>query len=61
MLRQSKEHRTLQGNLMLASSTALVSGITNIAGLVAFLAFSSNITGMWLTLPGILLNKILVR
>jgi uncharacterized membrane protein YoaK (UPF0700 family) len=45
MLRQSKEHRTLQGNLMLASSTALVSGITNIAGLVAFLAFSSNITG----------------
>ncbi|WP_091149771.1 YoaK family protein [Mucilaginibacter pineti] len=45
MLRQSKEERTLKGNLLLASSTAFVSGVTNIAGMVAFLAFTSNITG----------------
>ncbi|MDN3584218.1 YoaK family protein [Mucilaginibacter flavus] len=45
MLRQSKEDRTLKQNLMLASSTAFVSGVTNIAGMVAFLAFSANITG----------------
>jgi uncharacterized membrane protein YoaK (UPF0700 family) len=45
MLRQSKEDRTLQQNLLLASSTAFVSGVTNVAGMVAFLAFTSNITG----------------
>jgi uncharacterized membrane protein YoaK (UPF0700 family) len=45
MLRQSKSDRTLRENLMLASSTALVSGITNVVGMVAFLAFTSNITG----------------
>lgn len=45
MLRQSKGNRTLRENLMLASSTAMVSGITNVVGLVAFLAFTSNITG----------------
>jgi uncharacterized membrane protein YoaK (UPF0700 family) len=45
MLRQSKSDRTLLENLMLASSTAMVSGMTNVVGFVAFLAFSSNITG----------------
>lgn len=45
MLRQSKSDRTLKENLMLASSTAMVSGMTNVMGLVAFLAFTSNITG----------------
>lgn len=45
MLRQAKEDRTLKENLMLASSTAFVSGVTNVAGVVAFLAFTSNITG----------------
>lgn len=30
---------------MLASSTAFVSGVTNVAGVIAFLAFTSNITG----------------
>jgi len=45
MLRQSKENRTLKQNLLLASSTAFVSGVTNVAGMVAFLAFTSNITG----------------
>lgn len=45
MLRQSKEDRTLKQNLLLASSTAFVSGVTNVAGMVAFLAFTSNITG----------------
>jgi uncharacterized membrane protein YoaK (UPF0700 family) len=45
MLRQSKEDRTLKENLLLASSTAFVSGVTNVAGVIAFLAFSTNITG----------------
>lgn len=45
MLRQAKENRTLKGNLLLASSTAFVSGVTNVAGVIAFLAFTSNITG----------------
>jgi uncharacterized membrane protein YoaK (UPF0700 family) len=45
MLRKTKADRTLRENLMLASSTAMVSGITNVVGLVAFLAFTSNITG----------------
>ncbi|MBB5395877.1 YoaK family protein [Mucilaginibacter sp. AK015] len=45
MLRQSKNDRTLKENLLLASSTAAVAGITNVVGMVAFLAFTSNITG----------------
>ncbi|NCD70655.1 YoaK family protein [Mucilaginibacter agri] len=45
MLRQTKDDRTLRENLMLASSTAFVSGVINVAGMVAFLAFTSNITG----------------
>jgi uncharacterized membrane protein YoaK (UPF0700 family) len=45
MLRQSKGDRTLKENLLLASSTAVVSGMTNVAGMVAFLAFTSNVTG----------------
>src|ERR1700744_520089 len=45
MLRQSKEDRTLKENLMLASSTAFVAGIVNVTGLLAFLAFTTNITG----------------
>jgi len=45
MLRNIKEARSLKDNLMLASSTAFVAGIINVAGLIAFFAFSSNITG----------------
>ncbi len=30
---------------MLASSTAFVSGVTNVAGMIAFLAFTTNVTG----------------
>jgi uncharacterized membrane protein YoaK (UPF0700 family) len=45
MLRQPKEKRTLKHNLMLASSSAFVAGITDVAGLLAFLAFTSNVTG----------------
>lgn len=45
MLRQSKEDRTLKENLMLASSTAFTAGMTNVAGLLAFLSFTANITG----------------
>jgi uncharacterized membrane protein YoaK (UPF0700 family) len=45
MLRKARTERTLKENLMLASSTAFVAGIINVAGLIAFFAFSSNITG----------------
>nr|WP_067062133.1 YoaK family protein [Mucilaginibacter sp. L294] len=45
MLRQLKEKRTLKHNLLLASSSAFVAGITDVVGLLAFLAFTSNITG----------------
>jgi uncharacterized membrane protein YoaK (UPF0700 family) len=45
MLRRSKDKRTLKENLMLASSTAFISGATNVAGVIAFLAFTTNITG----------------
>jgi uncharacterized membrane protein YoaK (UPF0700 family) len=45
MLRQSKGDRSLRENLMLASSTAMVSGMTNVVGLMAFLAFTTNVTG----------------
>jgi len=45
MLKRSKTDRTLKENLMLASSTAMVSGMTNVTGLLAFLVFTSNVTG----------------
>jgi uncharacterized membrane protein YoaK (UPF0700 family) len=45
MLRQVKGDRTLSQNLRLASSTAFISGATNVAGVIAFLAFTTNITG----------------
>ena len=45
MLRRSKDKRTLKENLMLASSTAFTAGITNVAGMLAFLSFTANITG----------------
>ncbi len=45
MLRQAKEDRTLKENLMLASSTAFTAGVTNVAGMLAFLSFTANITG----------------
>ncbi|MBD1387756.1 DUF1275 domain-containing protein [Mucilaginibacter rigui] len=45
MLRQLREKRTLKHNLMLASSSAFVAGITDVVGLLAFLAFTSNVTG----------------
>jgi len=45
MLRRTKDERTLKENLLLASSTAFVSGATNVAGVIAFLAFTTNMTG----------------
>lgn len=45
MLRQPQEKRTLNHNLMLASSSAFVAGVTDVVGLLAFLAFTSNVTG----------------
>lgn len=45
MLRHTKHHRTLRQNLALASSSAFVSGIVNVAGLVSFFAFTSSISG----------------
>lgn len=50
MLRLSKEERTIKENLLLASSTSFVSGAINVAGVVAFFAFTSNITGHVATL-----------
>lgn len=50
MLRQLREKRTLRQNLLLASSTAFVAGMTNVAGVIAFLAFTSNVTGHVATL-----------
>jgi len=45
MLRRTREERTLKENLLLASSTAFVAGVTNVAGVIAFLAFTTNMTG----------------
>lgn len=45
MLRRTKDDRSLKENLMLASSTAFVAGYINVAGVVAFLAFTANVTG----------------
>jgi uncharacterized membrane protein YoaK (UPF0700 family) len=45
MLRQIKHQRTLKQNLALASSSAFVSGMVNVAGLVSFFAFTSSISG----------------
>lgn len=45
MLKRTKENRTLKENLMLASSTAFVSGMTNVSGVIAFLVFTANVTG----------------
>jgi len=45
MLRKSKAKRTLQNNLQLASTTALAAGMVNVASVIAFFAFSSNVTG----------------
>lgn len=50
MLRRVKDERTLKENLMLASSTAFVAGMTNIAGVIAFLVFTTNVTGHVATL-----------
>jgi len=45
MLKSTKEDRTLKENLLLASTTAFVSGMTNVSGAIAFLAFTTNMTG----------------
>ncbi|MCJ8211714.1 DUF1275 domain-containing protein [Mucilaginibacter sp. RS28] len=45
MLRKAKNDRSLRENLMLASSTAFVSGGINVASIIAFLAFTTNVTG----------------
>ena len=57
MLRKAKEERTLKDNLMLASSTAFVAGMTNVAGVIAFLSFTSNITGHVAMLAQKIVNK----
>jgi uncharacterized membrane protein YoaK (UPF0700 family) len=45
MLRPFKEQRTFGNNLLLASSTALAAGMTNLAGMMACFSFTSNVTG----------------
>ncbi len=57
MLRKTKEGRSLKDNLMLASSTAFVAGMTNVAGVIAFLSFTSNITGHVAMLARKIVNK----
>jgi len=52
MLREVPGQRSLKKNLMLASSTASVAGMTNVVGVMAFLSFVSNITGHVATLAG---------
>lgn len=52
MLREISGQRSLKKNLMLASSTASVAGMTNVVGVIAFLSFVSNITGHVATLAG---------
>lgn len=52
MLREIPGQRSLKKNLMLASSTASVAGMTNVVGVMAFLSFVSNITGHVATLAG---------
>lgn len=52
MLREVSGQRSLKKNLMLASSTASVAGMTNVVGVMAFLSFVSNITGHVATLAG---------
>jgi uncharacterized membrane protein YoaK (UPF0700 family) len=52
MLREEPGKRSLKKNLMLASSTASVAGMTNVVGVIAFLSFVSNITGHVATLAG---------
>ncbi len=57
MLRKLKEERTLKDNLLLASSTASVAGMTNVAGVIAFLSFTSNVTGHVAMLAQKIVNK----
>ncbi len=57
MLRKLKEERSLKDNLLLASSTAFVAGMTNVAGVIAFLSFTSNITGHVAMLAQKIVNK----
>jgi len=45
MLKRTNTDRTLKENLLLASSTAFISGATNVSGVIAFLAFTTNMTG----------------
>lgn len=57
MLRDVEGERSLKTNLMLASSTAFVAGMTNVVGVLAFLSFVSNITGHVATLAGKISEK----
>jgi len=57
MLRRIKGDRTLKENLLLASSTAFVSGATNVAGVIAFLAFTTNMTGHFANLARNVIEK----
>jgi uncharacterized membrane protein YoaK (UPF0700 family) len=45
MLRKSTNRRSNKENLLLGASTAFASGTTNVASVIAFFAFTSNVTG----------------
>ena len=57
MLRQARDERTLKENLLLASSTAFVSGTVNVAGAIVLLAFTTNITGHVANLAGHIIEQ----
>ncbi len=57
MLRQARDERTLKENLLLASSTAFVSGTVNVAGAIVLLAFTANITGHVANLAGHIIEQ----
>jgi uncharacterized membrane protein YoaK (UPF0700 family) len=45
MISQIKEHREYRNNLQLAATTAAAAGMVNVAGVMVFFAYTSNMTG----------------
>ncbi len=56
MLRKYSNSRTLGDNVRLGILTALVAGMVNVASLLLFLSFSSNVTGYFAILASELVN-----
>lgn len=56
MLRKYSNSRTLGDNVRLGILTALVAGMVNVASLLLFLSFSSNVTGYFAIFASELVN-----